>query len=348
MFFNDLGIDLGTANTLVFVSGKGLILNEPSVVAMDTQAKKVLAVGDEAKAMIGRTPSHIVALRPLRDGVIADFESTRAMLKYFIAKARSKARIVRRPRVLICVPTGVTEVEKRAVLEAAQAAGAREKDVYLIEESIAAAIGAGLPIEKPTGSLVVDIGGGTSEIAVLSLAGVVTSKSLNIAGDELDDAIVTYIKREYGVTIGDRTAEDLKMTIGCAYIEETEDFDGSSEIKEIRGRDLVTGLPKTLAISSKEVMTAISEPIEAMVDAIRITLEKTPPELSADIMESGIVLTGGGAMLRGLDKLLEKETGIPTRIADDPLLCVANGTGIALKNIKILQNVLTTSKNLRV
>jgi len=346
MFFSDLGIDLGTANTLVYVSGRGLVLNEPSVVAIDTQTKKILAVGDEAKAMIGRTPGHIVASRPLRDGVIADFESTRAMLKYFIAKARKAARIVRRPRVLICVPTGVTEVEKRAVLEAAQAAGARERDVYLIEESIAAAIGAKLPIEQASGNLIVDIGGGTSEIAVLSLAGVVTSKSLDVGGDELDEAIVTYVKREYGVAIGERTAEELKMTIGCAYIEE-ESKDVEST-REIRGRDLVTGLPKTLTISAKEVVNAIEEPVASMVDAIRVTLEKTPPELSADIMEAGIVLTGGGALLKGFDRLLEKETGISTKIAEDPLLCVVNGTGMVLKNLKALKNVLTTSKNLKV
>jgi len=346
MFFSDLGIDLGTANTLVYVSGRGIVLNEPSVVAIDTQTKKILAVGDEAKAMIGRTPGHIVASRTLRDGVIADFESTRAMLKYFIAKARKEARIVRRPRVLICVPTGVTEVEKRAVLEAAQAAGARAKDVYLIEESIAAAIGALLPIEQANGNLIVDIGGGTSEIAVLSLAGVVTSKSLNVGGDELDEAIITYVKREYGVAIGERTAEELKTTIGCAYIEEGSE--NAKKTKDIRGRDLVTGLPRTLSISAEEVVSAIEEPVSAMVDAIRVTLEKTPPELSADIMEAGIVLTGGGALLKGFDKLLEKETGISTRIAEDPLLCVVKGTGLVLKNIKALKNVLTTSKNLKV
>ena len=346
MFFSDLGIDLGTANTLVYVSGRGLVLNEPSVVAVDTQTKKVLAVGDEAKEMIGRTPSHIVATRPLRDGVIADFESTRAMLKYFIVKARKKARIVRRPRVLVCVPTGVTEVEKRAVLEAAQAAGARERDVYLIEESIAAAIGAKIPIEEPSGNLIVDIGGGTSEIAVLSLAGIVTSKSLDVGGDELDEAIVLYVKREYGVAIGERTAEELKTTIGYAYLDE--ESENAEMVREIRGRDLVTGLPHTLTISAKEIVKAIEEPVASMVDAIRVTLEKTPPELSADIMEAGIVLTGGGALLKGFDKLLERETGIPIRIAEDPLLCVANGTGLVLKNIKALKSVLITSKNLKV
>jgi len=341
MFSRDLGIDLGTANTLVFVRGKGVVLNEPSVVALDTRSKAVLAVGDEAKEMIGRTPSHIVALRPLRDGVIADFESTRAMLKYFIAKSRTKARIVRRPRVLICVPTGVTEVEKRAVLEAAQAAGARDRDVYLIEESTAAAIGAGLPIEKPMGSMVVDIGGGTSEVAVLSLAGIVTSKSLDVAGDELDDAIITYVKREYGVAIGDRTAEELKKSIGYAYL------GASDEVRDIRGRDHVTGLPRTLTLTANEVATAISEPVAAIIDAIKFTLEKTPPELSADIIESGIVLTGGGAMLKGLDELITQETGIPVIIATEPLNCVANGTGMVLQHIKALRNVLTTAKTLK-
>ena len=341
MFSKDLGIDLGTANTLVFVRGKGVVLNEPSVVAIDTYTKKVLAVGDEAKEMIGRTPSHIVALRPLKNGVIADFESTRAMLKYFIAKARTVVRISRRPRVLVCVPTGVTEVEKRAVLEAAQAAGARDRDIYLVKESTAAAIGAGLPIEKPLGSMVVDIGGGTSEVAVLSLAGIVTSKSLDIAGDELDEAIVTYVKREYGVAIGERTAEELKIAIGYAYLS------GSGEKRDIRGRDQVTGLPRTLTLTSDEVATAISEPVAAIIDAIRFTLEKTPPELSADIIESGIALTGGGALLHGLDELITRETGIPVIIADEPLYCAVHGTGLVLQHLKSLRNVLTTAKTLR-
>ena len=342
MFSKDLGIDLGTANTLVYVRGKGIVLNEPSVVALNTHTKTVLAVGDEAKDMIGRTPGSITAVRPLQDGVIADFEATRAMLKYFIAKARTVARLARRPRVLVCVPTGVTDVEKRAVLEAAGAAGARLRDVYLIEESKAAAIGAGLPVEKPTGSMVVDIGGGTSEVAILSLAGVVTSKSLDIAGDELDDAIVTYVKREYGVAIGDRTAEQLKLAIGFAYFSDTE------EDREIRGRDLVTGLPRTLTISNNEVAKAIAEPVAAIIDAIKFTLEKAPPELAADIIESGIVLTGGGALLRGLDELVSRETEISVRIAEEPLYCVVNGTGMVLAHLKKLRNVLTTSKNLKV
>ena len=342
MFAKDIGIDLGTANTLVFVRGKGIVLDEPSVVAINTNTKEVVAVGDEAKEMIGRTPGNIVAVRPLKDGVIADFEATRAMLKYFLTKARRVARVVRKPRVLVCVPTGVTEVEKRAVLEAASAAGARQRDVYLIEESKAAAIGAGLPVEKPTGSMVVDIGGGTSEVAILSLAGIVTSRSLKVAGDELDDAIATYVKREYGVAIGERTAEELKLAIGWAYVADT------GEEREIRGRDLVTGLPHTLNITANEVATAISEQVAAIIDAIKFTLEKTPPELSADIMESGIFLTGGGALLRGLDDLISQDTGIPVRVAQDPLYCVVNGTGLVLEHLKNLRHVLTTSKTLKI
>ena len=345
MFAKDLGIDLGTANTLVFVRGKGIILSEPSVVAINTHTKQVVAVGDEAKEMLGRTPGSITAMRPLKDGVIADFEATRAMLKYFIAKARRDARIVRRPRVLVCVPTGVTEVEKRAVLEAASSAGARPRDVYLIEESKAAAIGAGLPVEKPTGSMVVDIGGGTSEIAVLSLGGVVTSKSLDIAGDELNDAIVSYVKKEYGVAIGERTAESVKMSIGCAY---PADSEIDNEEYEVRGRDLVTGLPRTLNMTEKEAATAIAEPINAIIDAIKFTLEKTPPELSADVMEAGIFLTGGGALLRGLDELISQETGIPVNIANEPINCVVNGTGKVLEHIKELRHVLTTFRNLKI
>jgi len=342
MFFSDIGIDLGTANTLVYVSGKGIVLDEPSVVAMDTHTKKVLAVGNDAKSMIGRTPGHITAVRPLRDGVIADFEGTRSMLRYFVAKARSVARIVRKPRVLICVPTGVTQVEKRAVLEAAQASGSRPRDVYIIEESKAAAIGAGLPIDKPTGNMVVDIGGGTSEIAVLSLGGVVTSQSLTVAGDKLDDAIITYVKREYSVAIGERTAEEVKKNIGSA-------FNGDPELtSEIRGRDLVTGLPRTLNISAAEVSKALAEPLESILDAIRMTLEQTPPELSADIMRAGMILTGGGALLTGLDKLIEKETGISVMVAEDPLYCVALGTGMVLRQLKELKHVLISARTLRV
>ena len=341
MFYKDIGIDLGTANTVVFVRGKGIVLTESSVVAINASTRKVLAVGDEAKEMIGRTPGGITAVRPLRDGVIADFEATRAMLKYFVAKARTVARISRRPRVLVCVPTGVTEVEKRAVLEAASAAGAKANEVYLIEESKAAAIGAGLPIDKPIGNMVVDIGGGTSEVAVISLGGIVTSTSLDVAGDKIDEAIVTYMKREYSVAIGERTAEQLKIAIGCAFLTNT----GGE--RQARGRDLVTGLPRTLNIQTNEIATAIAEPIGAIIDAIKLSLEKTPPELSADIMESGIFLTGGGAQLRGLDALISHETGIPVRIADEPLFCVINGTGRVLRYLKELRHTLITRKTLK-
>lgn len=342
MFSNDLGIDLGTANTVIFVKGKGIVLDEPSVVAIDTNSNEVLAVGEEALGMIGRTPRHIVAMRPLKNGVIADYEATRVMLKYFINKVKSKARIVTRPRVLICVPTGVTDVEKRAVMEATQTSGAGVGYVYLIEESMAAAIGAGLPIERATGSMVVDIGGGTSEVAVLSLAGIVTSRSLDMAGEELDEAVITYVKREYGIAIGERTAEELKKSIGC--VSNTD----SKEEREIRGRDVITGLPRNFTISAEEAAQAIAEPVSAIVDAVKFTLEKTPPELSADIIEYGIVLTGGGALLKGLDELVVKETGISVKIADDPLYCVVNGTGMVLQHLKHLKNVLTTSKTLKV
>jgi len=333
---------LGTANTLVYLKGKGVVLNEPSVVAIDTQTKKVMAVGDEAKEMIGRTPGHIMAMRPMRDGVIADFDATRAMLKHFIARGRAVHRIARSPRIVICVPTGVTEVEKRAVLDSAMMAGARESNAFLIDEAKAAAIGAGLPVEEPTGSMVVDIGGGTSEVAVISLGGIVTSKSLNVAGDELDEAIITYVKREYGVAIGDRTAEDLKISIGCAF------NPLAGEQKEARGRDLVTGLPHTLTLNASEITSAIAEPVAAIVDAIKFTLERTPPELSSDVMESGIVLTGGGALLRGLDELISHETGIAVRVAENPLHCVVNGTGVVVNHLKQLQHLLTTAKTLRV
>ncbi|WP_058485498.1 rod shape-determining protein [Defluviitalea phaphyphila] len=339
MFFSkDMGIDLGTANTLVFMKGKGIIVNEPSVVAINTISKEVLAVGDEAKQMIGRTPGNIIATRPLKDGVIADFATTEAMLKYFIKKAYKKGVFGSKPRVIVCVPSGVTAVEMRAVYEATKNAGARE--AHLIEEPMAAAIGAGLPVEEPTGNMVVDIGGGTSEVAVISLGGIVTSKSLRVAGDELDEYIVNYIKKEYNLMIGERTAEEIKMTIGSAFPKESE------ESKEIRGRDLVTGLPKTMNITSTEIMEAIKEPVNAIIDAIKYTLEKTPPELAADIMESGIMLTGGGALLSGLDKLINKETGMPVNIADEPLNCVALGTGLALEHLDTLKNVLISPKRL--
>ncbi len=317
----DIGIDLGTANTLVHLRGKGIIIREPSVVAVNKVTKDVLAVGDNAKRMIGRTPGNISAIRPLKDGVIADFEVTEQMLKHFIEKAVGKWG---KPNILICVPSGVTEVERRAVLEAAEYAGAR-KYPKLIEEPMAAAIGAGLPIEEATGSMVVDIGGGTSEVAVISMGGIVTSRSLRVAGDDLDSAIVVYAKKEYNMLIGERTAEDVKLTIGAAYPKAQEEY------MEIRGRDLLTGLPKNVRISSSEVVEAIKEPINQIVDAIKYCLECTPPELAADIMDKGIMLTGGGALLSGLDKIIKLETGMPVCIAEYPLDCVALGTGKCLE-----------------
>ncbi len=331
LFSKDIGIDLGTANTLVHVKGKGIILREPSVVAISKGDNKVLAVGEEAKEMIGRTPGNIVAIRPMKDGVIADFDVTQMMLKEFIAKTGA-SRGLFRPRVVICIPSGVTEVEKRAVEEAVLSAGARE--AYLIEEPMAAAIGANLPVDEPTGSMVVDIGGGTSEVAVISLGGIVTSRSVRVAGDEIDRYIVAYIKKEYNLMIGERTAEEIKMTIGSAY-----EYENESEM-EIRGRDLVSGLPKNLTITSHEIRQAISEPVMAIIDAIKFTLEKTPPELSADIIDRGIVLTGGGALIRNLDKLAQIETGIPVNIAENPLDCVAMGAGKVLEEVNILKKVL--------
>jgi len=341
MFNRDLGIDLGTANTLVFLRGKGVVVNEPSVVAVNTTTHEVLAVGDEAKEMIGRTPGNIVAIRPMKDGVIADFETTQAMLRYFIQRSSKKTFFGARPRVVICVPSGVTEVEMRAVMEAAVSSGANERSAFLIEEPMAAAIGAGLPVGDPTGSMVVDIGGGTSEVAVISLGGIVTSKSLRVAGDELDEHIVAFVKREYSLAIGARTAEQIKLRIGCV-------FNADPDVcMEIRGRDLITGLPKTIAIDATEVLQAIAEPVNAIIDAIKLTLEKTPPELAADVMETGIMLTGGGALLNGIDKLIAYETGIAVNIAEEPLNCVANGTGLVLENINALKNVLITHRKLR-
>mgnify|MGYP000238756804 CR=1 FL=1 len=331
----DIGIDLGTANTLVHVRGKGIIVNEPSVVAINKENGQVLAVGDDAKEMLGRTPGNIVAIRPLKDGVIADFEVTQAMLKYFIQKAQPGGGFFK-PRVIICVPSGVTEVEKRAVEEATLQSGARE--VYLIEEPMSAAIGADLPIEEPTGSMVVDIGGGTSEVAVISLGGIVTSKSLRVAGDEFDEAIINFIKKEYNLMTGERTAEAIKLSIGSAFALEPE------ETMEVRGRDLVTGLPKNITISSGEIRQALDEPVMSIIDAIKSTLEKTPPELSADIMDRGITLTGGGALLRGLDKLIERETGMPVNVAETPLDCVVLGTGKVLEHIETLKKVLINTK----
>lgn len=335
-FTKDMGIDLGTANTVVFIKGKGIILREPSVVAINRDSKQVLAVGEEAKKMIGRTPGNIVAIRPLKDGVIADFDITQEMLKYFIRKASNKKSIFQ-PRVVVCVPSGVTEVEKRAVEEATIQAGA--KDAFLIEEPMAAAIGAGLPVQEATGSMVVDIGGGTTEVAVISLGGIVASKSIRVGGDELDNFIGQYIKKQYSLMIGERTAEQVKIAIGSAV-----DDHVLGEM-EIRGRDLVSGLPKTIEVTSSEIYKALLEPVSNILDAIKATLEKTPPELSSDVMEYGIVLTGGGALLYGLDNLITQETGIPVKIAENPLDCVALGTGKSLESIDVLKR--TSSKNTR-
>ncbi len=338
-FSHDMGIDLGTANTLVHVKGRGIVLREPSVVAIKSDTGDILAVGEEAKRMIGRTPGNIVAIRPMKDGVIADFDVTQAMLKYFIAKAMNSKTLISKPRVVVGVPSGVTEVEKRAVIDAAQQAGARE--AYLIEEPMAAAIGAGLPVEDATGSMVVDIGGGTTEIAVISLGGIVTSRSIRVGGDEMDSAIVQYIKRMYNLMIGERTAEDIKIEIGTAIV--TPDTDRTMDI---RGRDLVSGLPKTLTIQAKEIREALNEPIYKIIDAVKSTLEKTPPELAADVMDHGIMMTGGGALLTNLDKLLSQETGMPVLVSEDALSCVGEGTGKSLENIELLKRVVMTSKKL--
>ena len=339
-FSHDMGIDLGTANTLVHVKGKGIVLREPSVVAIKSDNGEVLAVGEEAKRMIGRTPGSIIAIRPMKDGVIADFDVTQAMLKYFIRKAMNSKSSMVRPRVVVGVPSGVTEVEKRAVIDAAQQAGARE--AYLIEEPMAAAIGAGLPVEEATGSMVVDIGGGTTEIAVISLGGIVTSCSIRIGGDEMDSSIIQHIKREYNLMIGERTAEDIKINIGSAIVSSTGD-----KTMDIRGRDLVSGLPKTLTIHASEIREALSEPIFKIIDAVKSTLEKTPPELAADVMDHGIVMTGGGSLLTNLDKLLSHETGMPVLVSDDALSCVGEGTGRSLENIELLKRVVMTTKKLR-
>ena len=319
----DMGIDLGTANTLVYVKGKGIVLREPSVVAINNITKKPLAVGSEAKLMIGRTPGNIVAIRPLRDGVIADFDVAHTMIKSLIEKGGSKSSL-KSPRIIVCYPSGVTEVEKRAIEEARKLAGAR--DVVLMEEPMAAAIGAGLPVSEPTGSMIVDIGGGTTEVAIISLGGIVTSKSLRIAGDEFDQSIIAYIKKEYNLMIGERTAEQIKMEIGSAYKVEQE------EKMEIKGRDLITGLPKIVEISEDQIREALREPVFAIIEAIKTTLEKTPPELAADIMEKGIMLAGGGALLKGLDVLITKETNMPVHIAEAPLDCVVLGAGKALQD----------------
>jgi len=319
----DMGIDLGTANTLIYLKGKGIVLREPSVVAVNTTNKKVLAVGLEAKQMIGRTPGNIVAIRPLKDGVIADFDITQEMLKEFIKKAGPKSNFTS-PRIVVCFPSGVTEVEKRAINEATNQAGARK--VKLLEEPMAAAIGAGLPVNEPTGSMIVDIGGGTTEVAVISLGGIVTSISLRIAGDELDQAIISYVKKEFNLMIGERTSESVKIELGSAYADENEE----QREMQIRGRDLISGLPKVINITERQVREALAEPVASIIEAIKTTLEKTPPELASDIMDKGIMLAGGGALLKGLDKLINSETHMPVNVAEFPLDCVVLGAGKAL------------------
>ena len=330
----DMAVDLGTANTLVYVRGRGIVLNEPSVVAVNVKDGRPLAVGLEAKRMIGRTPAHIQAIRPLKDGVIADFEICEKMLRYFIHKVHQ--RRWSKPRMVICVPSGITGVEQRAVQEAAEYAGAR-KPAYIIEEPMAAAIGAGLPVQEPTGNMIVDIGGGTTEVAVISLGGIVASQSVRVAGDELDEAIIQYIKKEYSLALGERTAEEVKITLGSAWPLEEE------LTAEIRGRDLVTGLPKTIITSTEEIREAIEEPVASIVDAVKVTLDKTPPELAADIMEGGITLAGGGALLLGLPERLQAETGMPIKIAPNPLHAVAIGSGQSLEEFEALKGVLFSS-----
>ena len=333
LFSNDLAIDLGTANTLVYVKGVGIVMNEPSVVAINknmTGPKRILAVGKEAKEMLGRTPGDIVAIRPLKDGVIADFEITAAMIRYFVEKAHNRRTMVK-PRVIVCVPYGITNVEKRAVKEAAESAGVRE--VFLIEEPMAAAIGAGLPVTEPSGSMIVDIGGGTTEVAVISLAGIVYSKSVRVAGDKMDEAIINYIKRKYNLLIGERTAEGIKIAIGNAYPSDV------VETMHVKGRDMVAGIPKTIQVTSDEIREAIAEPVNIIVEAVRVALEQTPPELAADIVDKGIVLAGGGALIKNLDVLLREETGLPIMIADNPLTSVVVGSGKALDQIHVLSGI---------
>ncbi|MCY7372941.1 MAG: rod shape-determining protein [Spirochaetaceae bacterium] len=327
----DMAVDLGTANTLVYVRGKGIVLNEPSVVAINTNTGGILAVGSEAKKMIGRTPGNIVAIRPLKDGVIADFDTTERMLRYFIQKVH-KRRHLAKPRIVVCVPSGITGVEQRAVKDAGYAAGARK--VYIIEEPMAAAIGAGLPVHEPTGNMVVDIGGGTTEVAVISLGGIVTSQSIRTGGDELDAAIITYVKKEYSLLLGERTAEEIKMAIGSAFPSPDEPH------AEIRGRDLVSGLPKTIVVSAEEIRKAIEEPVNSIIDAVKATLDKCPPELSGDIMDRGIVITGGGALLNGMADRLRHETGMPIHLTDRPLDSVALGSGKCVEEFEALQQVL--------
>ncbi|MBU8905040.1 rod shape-determining protein [Desertibacillus haloalkaliphilus] len=330
-FSKDLGIDLGTANTLVYVKGKGVIVREPSVVALRTDTGSIEAVGNDAKNMIGRTPGNIVAVRPMKDGVIADFDTTATMMKYFIKQAQKNRSIfTRKPNVMVCVPSGITAVEKRAVEDATKQAGARE--AYTIEEPFAAAIGADLPVWEPTGSMVVDIGGGTTEVAIISLGGIVTSQSIRVAGDDMDEAIIQYIKKNYNLMIGERTAEALKVEVGSAGDPEgVEDMD-------IRGRDLVTGLPQTVSITAKEISGALDDTVTTIIESVKNTLEKSPPELAADIMDRGIVLTGGGALLRNIDRVLSEETNMPVLVAEEPLDCVALGTGRALENLHLFRS----------
>ncbi|MBI2874380.1 MAG: rod shape-determining protein [Firmicutes bacterium] len=334
-FAREIGIDLGTANTLVYVRGKGIVLREPSVVAIRRDTGEVLAAGQQAKEMIGRTPGNIVAIRPMRDGVIADFQVTEMMLRYFIGHAYRR-RAFFRPRVVVCVPSGVTEVEKRAVIDATMQAGARE--AFLVEEPMAAAIGAGLPVQEPTGSMVVDIGGGTTEVAIISMGGIVTDKSIRIGGDEMDEAIVSYIKKRYNLLIGERTAEEVKINLGSAY-----DVNGNKG-SEVRGRDLMNGLPRTQKVTSDEIREALSEPVNRILEAIKATLEQSPPELAADIMDHGIVMTGGGSLLKGLDQMIRIETGMPVHVTDDPLSCVVLGAGKILEQMAVLRRVLISGR----
>ena len=326
LFSSDIGIDLGTANTLVYVKDRGIVIREPSVVAIQAGTKRILAVGEEARRMLGRTPGNIVAIRPMKSGVIADFDITEAMIRYFIRKVHV-AKLIK-PRVIVAVPSDITEVEKRAVQESARHAGARE--VFLIEEPMAAAIGVGLPISEPSGNMIVDIGGGTCEVALISLAGIVYARSVRVGGDAMDECIVQYMRRVYNLMIGERTAEEIKITIGSAYPLSEE------RTLEVKGRDLVAGLPKTLTVTSEEIRDALQEPVSQIVDAVRITLEKCPPELAADLVDRGMVLAGGGSMLRGLDKLIASQTGLPVTLADDPLSAVAEGTGVVLNELNFL------------
>ena len=334
-FGKDMAVDLGTANTLVYVKGEGIVLNEPSVVAVNTITNAIIAVGEEAKRMVGRTPAHIVAIRPLKDGVIADFDVTEKMLRYFIQKVHQR-RSLARPRVVVAVPSGITGVEQRAVEEATIQAGARA--AFIIEEPMAAAIGAGLPIHEPIGNMVVDIGGGTTEVAVISLGGIVTSQSLRVGGDEMDEAIISYIKRDYQLMIGERTSESLKLKIGSAFMLSEDEMEA-----EIKGRDLATGLPKTVVVTADEVRQSIEEPVSQVVQTVKDALDRTPPELASDIMDEGIILAGGGALLKGLEERIRNETGMPVHTAKDPLLCVAMGSGKCLEEFDIMKKVLISS-----